>query len=105
MKANVFKSNELEKAFRFLASGKHIGKILIQVKEVNDEPEEDESEPMPLIITPQINFNRHQVHIIVGGLGGFGLELAGWLIERGVKKLVLNSKRGLTSPYQSYRIK
>lgn len=103
LKANVFKSNELEKAFRLLASGKHIGKILVQVKEVK-EPEKGGSEPLPLSITPQVNFNRHQVHIIVGGLGGFGLELARWLIKRGVKKLVLNSKRGLTSPYQSYRI-
>lgn len=31
-------------------------------------------------------------YIITGGLGGFGLELAQWLVERGAKILVLSSR-------------
>lgn len=34
-------------------------------------------------------------YIITGGLGGFGLELAQWLIERGARKLVLTSRSGI----------
>ena len=30
--------------------------------------------------------------VIAGGLGGFGLELGQWLIERGVKKIVISSR-------------
>lgn len=98
LKSNIFKNNEVTEAFRFLASGKHIGKVLISVKEeAKDSPS--------LNITPQINFNPEHVSIIVGGLGGFGMELAGWMIKRGVEKLVLTSRRGITNSYQSYMIK
>lgn len=100
LKTNIFKSNEIEKAFRFMASGKHVGKVLIDVKK-----QQMDLEDSPISITPQVNFNRKHVHIIVGGLGGMGLELAGWLIQRGVKNLVLTSRRGITSPYQEYKIK
>lgn len=34
-------------------------------------------------------------YIITGGLGGFGLELAQWLIERRACKLVLTSRSGI----------
>lgn len=34
-------------------------------------------------------------YIITGGLGGFGLELAQWLMERGARKLVLTSRSGI----------
>lgn len=46
-----------------------------------------------------------KTYVICGGLGGFGLELADWLILRGCRKLVLSSRRGVTSGYQRYRIK
>lgn len=38
-----------------------------------------------------------QTYIITGGLGGFGLELAQWLTERGARKLVLTSRSGIRS--------
>lgn len=34
-------------------------------------------------------------YIITGGLGGFGLELAQWLTDRGARKLVLTSRSGI----------
>lgn len=36
-----------------------------------------------------------QSYIVTGGLGGFGLELAQWLTERGARKLVLTSRSGI----------
>lgn len=94
LKTTVFKCSEVEKAFRFLASAKHIGKVLLQMHETNSIE----------TITPRFYFNRNHCHVIVGGLGGFGLELAEWLIARGAKNVVLNSRRGLTTAYQSYKI-
>ncbi len=35
-----------------------------------------------------------------GGLGGFGLELANWLITRGATKIVLTSRSGIKTGYQ-----
>lgn len=43
--------------------------------------------------------------IITGGLGGFGLELADWLVLRGARKLILTSRTGVTKGYQIYRIR
>lgn len=37
----------------------------------------------------------HKSYVITGGLGGFGLELAHWLVERGAQKLVLTSRSGI----------
>ncbi len=41
------------------------------------------------------------VLIFAGGLGGFGLELADWLVLRGARKLVLSSRTGIRTGYQS----
>lgn len=37
----------------------------------------------------------HKSYIITGGLGGFGLELARWLVLRGAQRLVLTSRSGV----------
>jgi len=39
-------------------------------------------------------------YIILGGLGGFGLELTEWLILRGAKNVVLVSRTGIRNGYQ-----
>jgi len=38
-------------------------------------------------------------------LGGFGLELADWLVLRGARKLVLSSRNGIRTGYQSLRVR
>ncbi|XP_029725313.1 fatty acid synthase [Aedes albopictus] len=100
LKTNVFDAADLEKAMRFLASGKHIGKIVIKLRE-----SENDAETLPITYYPHVFCNPDQVYVIVGGLGGFGLELADWLVLRGCRKLVLSSSRGVTKPYQEFRIK
>ncbi len=35
-----------------------------------------------------------------GGLGGIGLQLCQWLIQRGAQKLVLNSRNGISDSFQ-----
>ncbi|XP_055593804.1 fatty acid synthase-like [Uranotaenia lowii] len=99
LRATVYEADELEKAVRFLASGKHIGKVLLKIRE-----REMDSETLPISYVPRVYCNPEQVCIIVGGLGGFGMELADWLIIRGCRKLVLSTSRGITRSYQEYRI-
>ena len=38
-------------------------------------------------------------------MGGFGLELADWLVLRGAHKLVLSSRTGIRTGYQSLRVR
>lgn len=48
--------------------------------------------------------NPQKSYVITGGLGGFGLELAQWLVERGAKKLVLTSRSGIRTGYQTRKV-
>lgn len=66
---------------------------------------ESDLESMPIQIDDHIVCDRNWSYIIVGGLGGFGLELADWLLLRGCKNLVLSSSRGITNGYQAKRIR
>ncbi|KAG5679912.1 hypothetical protein PVAND_009448 [Polypedilum vanderplanki] len=100
LNANVYKASKIEQAFRFMSTGKHIGKILLQIRSTENEPQ-----TFPITVHPRVYCNPEHSYIISGGLGGFGLELADWLVLRGCRKLVLSSSRGITKQYQAYRIK
>lgn len=99
LKMTIFNANQIEEAFRFLASGKHIGKVLIKIKE-----NEFDDFSFPISVLPRIFCFPEFSYVIPGGLGGMGLELADFLVLRGCKKLILNSRRGLSNSYQSFRI-
>jgi fatty acid synthase, animal type len=49
-------------------------------------------------------FSPNKVYIITGGLGGFGLELAEWLVERGARHLILCSRIGIRTGYQRKKL-
>lgn len=95
----VFPAHEIEQAFRYLVGGKHIGKVVLQVRE-----DSDTEYTLPVKVVKQVYFKPDLSYIIPGGLGGFGLELADWMATRGAKKFVLSSSRGISKDYQSYRI-
>jgi fatty acid synthase len=48
----TFPAAEIEQAFRFLASGKHIGKVLLQIRE-----DENDEYSVPVAVNPQIYCN------------------------------------------------
>lgn len=100
LKTTVFEANDIQNAFRYLASGKHIGKVLLKLRE-----NEGDELSLPIAVHPRVFCDETMSYIIIGGLGGFGLELADWLVLRGCKKLILSSSRGVTNGYQAVRIK
>lgn len=56
--------------------------------------EEESTEPAPhMAIVQKFIARDDRTYLITGGLGGFGLALAVWLVGRGARKLVLSSKR------------
>ncbi|VEN61337.1 unnamed protein product [Callosobruchus maculatus] len=103
MNRTVFKYNEVEQAFRYMTTGKHMGKVIVQVRD----PKEITN--LPPVKTfkgyPRYFCYPENTYIVIGGLGGFGLELADWLILRGARKLILTSRKGVQTGYQRFRIK
>lgn len=51
---------------------------------------------------PKIYFHSEKSYIIIGGLGGIGLEVCDWMIRKGATKIILNSRRTVWNGYQSY---
>ncbi|KAM9817197.1 fatty acid synthase [Neosynchiropus ocellatus] len=104
LKTTVFKRDNVEDAFRFMAQGKHIGKVVLQVR---SEEKVAGQTPAPLSIRAICRTFCPASHsyIITGGLGGFGLELAQWLTERGARKLVLTSRSGIRNGYQAKQVR
>jgi fatty acid synthase, animal type len=98
--ATVYSESQVEQAFRFMGSGKHIGKVLLKVR-----AEEKAATTKPATRTvnaiPRSYMNPDKSYVLVGGLGGFGLELANWLAFRGAKNIVLTSRSGVRTGYQS----
>lgn len=99
----VFAENQVEEAFRFLATGKHKGKVLIQIR--NEEPLAIRNPLRSISAKPKIYFNPNKSYVLVGGLGGVGLELADWMIRKGAKNILLNSRSGITTGYQKLCLK
>lgn len=100
LKTTCFEKDDLQNAFRFMAQGKHIGKVLIKIRE--EEPQELAIPiPIELACVPRVSCNPCKVYIVTGGLGGMGLELAQWLVDRGAKNLILTSRSGIRNGYQA----
>ncbi|XP_031638918.1 fatty acid synthase-like, partial [Contarinia nasturtii] len=97
--STAFQVNEIEQAYRYMSTGKHVGKVMIQMREL-----EHSLASVPIKVNPKLYCKPDLVYIVAGGLGGFGLEFCDWLVVRGARNLVLNSRRGITTTYQAYRI-
>lgn len=72
LKRTIFTKNQAEEAFRYMASGKHMGKVVLKVR---DEEPQKVIVPKALKVKamPRTAFHPLRSYIITGGLGGFGL--------------------------------
>ncbi|MEO6738835.1 MAG: KR domain-containing protein, partial [Chthoniobacteraceae bacterium] len=86
-----FPACRIDAAFRLMASGKHIGKVVVSFPEPFV-PRRGEALPPPFAIKPD------GCYLITGGFGGFGKVLAEWLVNGGARHLVLSSRSGAATP-------
>lgn len=98
--STVFHANEIDQVFRYESTEEHVGKVLIQIRKT-----EQSLASVPIKVNPRVYFKPDLVYIIAGGLGGFGIELCNWMVVRGARIIVLNSRRGVTTSYQAFRIR
>lgn len=66
---------------------------------------EDKLITAPILAYPCYHCLEHKSYVILGGLGGFGIELADWLISRGARNLTLTSRTEIKNGYQKSRMK
>lgn len=83
-----FTANEVSDAFRLMQQSGHIGKIVITPPKAGTVMIQKTT---PFTVSPD------GVHLITGGLGGFGIEAANWLAARGARHLVLLGRNGAAS--------
>ena len=72
---------EAPAAMEYLRSGRNVGKAALRV---------------PGMLSGGLR--KDGTYLVTGGLGGVGLEVAGWLAERGARTLVLNGRRAPDEP-------
>ncbi|CAG2169075.1 unnamed protein product [Oppiella nova] len=100
----TFNVTECENAFRYMTTGKHMGKVVIEMRkeETNRKPFKlIKSAPMTMV-TVKTFFDPNKVYIITGGLGGFGMELVPWMLYYGARRFVVTSRTGLKTDYQRW---
>lgn len=83
----VFPVGDAVNAFRCMQHARHVGKIVVSMRETPAAVVPAEDEPLTL--------RDDASYLVTGGLGGFGLAVAQWLVERGARHLVLVGRRGV----------
>lgn len=78
----VFGASHIEQAFRFMQSGKHTGKLIVEFHA-------DDVVPVSLRSDPKYEFSQEATYLIAGGLGGIGRSIARWMVGKKAKNLVL----------------
>ncbi|WP_375461264.1 SDR family NAD(P)-dependent oxidoreductase [uncultured Enterovirga sp.] len=80
----VFPADETLDAFRLMQQSGHVGKILLRPP----------AEPVVDRRSEPFRFDPDRTHLVTGGFGGFGLEAARWLADKGARHLVLIGRNG-----------
>lgn len=87
-----FDANEVVEAFRYMQQARQIGKVVVTYRN-----------PIQHVVDPRgpaatvLRLDPLASYMVTGGLGGFGLRTAQWLVNKGARHLVLLSRRGATS--------
>ena len=81
---SVFEGDGVTTAFHLMQQSGHVGKIVVRppsagVKEHTRRP---------------FRISSKGTHVITGGFGGFGMETAKWLVDKGARHLVMMGRRG-----------
>ncbi|RFU80508.1 polyketide synthase [Trichoderma arundinaceum] len=89
--AKIWEAHQIQEAFRFMQSGRHIGKIIINMP--------DDTSSLPSIKTAPVPVMRpDRSYLLVGGLGGLGRAVATWMVEQGARHIIFMSRSAKFTP-------
>ena len=84
-----FEADEIVDAFRYMQQSRQIGKIVVTYRNGISAVQRLSNPAAPLLSLPP-----EGTFLVAGGLSGFGLRTAEWLVEKGCRNLVLISRSG-----------
>lgn len=87
-----FDANQVVEAFRYMQQARQIGKIVITYRTPFERLHDVRQQPHEAL-----HLDAQATYLVTGGLGGFGLRTAQWLVEKGARHLVLLGRRGPAS--------
>ena len=85
----VFPVTDVARAFRNMRKASHIGKQILSMREIN---------VIPVPTQSTLSLNPDATYLIAGGLGGFGMAVARWMVLFGARYLVLVGRHSDSSP-------
>jgi len=85
---SVFDADSVTEAFHLMQQSSHVGKIVVRPP--------SKGLARPARTTFEVSADK--THIVTGAFGGFGLETAKWLVEKGARYLVMIGRRGAAAP-------
>lgn len=85
---STFKGEDIAEAFQLMQQSHHVGKIVVYPPDPRAAASGAGERP----------FRTAGTHVITGAFGGFGMEAAKWLVDRGVRSLALFGRSGPASP-------
>ncbi|MCW7539505.1 SDR family NAD(P)-dependent oxidoreductase [Aquabacterium sp. A7-Y] len=86
--AQAFPAREISDAFRTMARAQHVGKLVIDLN----------TGTVPTGQSRGVAVRADRSWLVTGGLGGFGLQVATWLVAQGARELVLVGRSGASRP-------
>ncbi|MBB5572162.1 MULTISPECIES: type I polyketide synthase [Rhizobium] len=84
----AFGYDEIGSAFRLMQNAGHIGKIVVRPPVLGV----DHLLPAP---AKSLRLDPAGIFLVAGGIGGFGLAAADWLVSKGARRIALCSRRGV----------
>ena len=85
---SVFDGASVAEAFHLMQQSGHIGKLVVRPK----------TDGAARLVRKPFTVHAEGTHIITGAFGGFGLETAKWLVDKGARYLVMLGRSGASSP-------
>jgi len=86
-----FSHTQVIDAFRYMQQARQIGKVVVTYEQPIAPPKNE------VLGTAVMQLSADASYLVTGGLGGFGLRTAQWLVEKGARQLILLSRSGPTS--------
>jgi acyl transferase domain-containing protein/NADPH:quinone reductase-like Zn-dependent oxidoreductase/acyl carrier protein len=86
-----FSHSQVIDAFRYMQQARQIGKVIVTYEQPIALPKNDVLGSAAMQLPEQASY------LVTGGLGGFGLKTAQWLVDKGARQLILLSRSGPAS--------